>query len=144
VWHVLLACPIFKDLREQFLGKPGRELEGGNLRTIVNTPKFAKTTTPEMHASNTVILIHYDVGVSRSTTIMIGYLMRKHHMALTNALAMVKSRGSSPVRTFGATESLARYGVRGLRECRNKGAETAVSGILGQAGGEVRERVNRQ
>jgi hypothetical protein len=42
VQHVLLACPIFKDLREQFLGKPGRGLEGGgNLRTILNMPKLA-------------------------------------------------------------------------------------------------------
>jgi len=42
VRHVLLACPVFKDLREQFLGRPGGGLEGGgNLRTILNTPKLA-------------------------------------------------------------------------------------------------------
>ena len=35
VQHILLACPIFKDLQEQFLGRPGGGLEeGGNLRTI--------------------------------------------------------------------------------------------------------------
>jgi len=42
VRHVLLTCPIFKDLREQFLGKPGGGLEGGkNLKVILNTPKLA-------------------------------------------------------------------------------------------------------
>lgn len=42
VQHILLACPIFKDLREQFLGKPGGGLEGGgNLRTILNMPNLA-------------------------------------------------------------------------------------------------------
>ena len=42
VQHILLACPIFKDLQEQFLVKPGGGLEGGgNLRTILNTPKLA-------------------------------------------------------------------------------------------------------
>lgn len=42
VQHVLLACPLFKDLREQFLGRLGGGLEGGgNLRVILNTPKLA-------------------------------------------------------------------------------------------------------
>lgn len=40
--HVLLACLAFKDLREQFLGRPGGGLEGGgNLKMILNMPKLA-------------------------------------------------------------------------------------------------------
>jgi len=42
VRHLLLACPVFKDLREQFLGRPGGGLVGGgNLKTILNTLKLA-------------------------------------------------------------------------------------------------------
>lgn len=42
VRHELLACPLFKDFQEQFLGRPGGGLEGGrSLKTILNTPRLA-------------------------------------------------------------------------------------------------------
>lgn len=52
----------------------------------------SETTTPETHTSNNVILVHCDVGVSRSATIMVGYPMRKHRIPLSDALAMVKEK----------------------------------------------------
>lgn len=42
VRHVLLACPLFRNLRERYLVKPGGGLEGGgDVKTILNTPGLA-------------------------------------------------------------------------------------------------------
>jgi ribonuclease HI len=41
VRHVLLACPLFRDLRQQYLTKPGGGLGGGDVKTILNSPKLA-------------------------------------------------------------------------------------------------------
>jgi hypothetical protein len=41
VRHVLLACPLFRNLRQQYLVKPGGGLEGGDVRTTLNTPRLA-------------------------------------------------------------------------------------------------------
>jgi hypothetical protein len=42
VRHVLLACPLFRDLRQQYLTKPGGGLEGGgDVKMILNSPRLA-------------------------------------------------------------------------------------------------------
>ncbi|GFF96867.1 hypothetical protein IFM47457_11104 [Aspergillus lentulus] len=42
VRHILLACPLFRNLRGQYLTKPGGGLEGGgDVKTILNTPRLA-------------------------------------------------------------------------------------------------------
>jgi hypothetical protein len=42
VRHILLACPLFRNLRQLYLAKPGGGLEGGaDVKTILNTPRLA-------------------------------------------------------------------------------------------------------
>jgi hypothetical protein len=42
VWHVLLACSLFKDLRVEIWGE-GRTGKGGmDLKEVLNTPKLAR------------------------------------------------------------------------------------------------------
>jgi tubulin alpha len=49
VRHVLLACPLFRDLRQQYLTKPGGGLEGGgDVKTILNSPKLAVRAAKSM------------------------------------------------------------------------------------------------
>lgn len=41
VRHILLACPLLRYLREQYLTKPGGGIEAGDVKTILNTPRLA-------------------------------------------------------------------------------------------------------
>ncbi|ODM23103.1 hypothetical protein SI65_00692 [Aspergillus cristatus] len=89
--HVTEACDFIERVRLSSVERPA--LLASVYTNLEEQPLEVETiAAAEVHRSNNVILVHCDWGVLRSSTIVIAYLMRKHRMSLSDALAMVKGK----------------------------------------------------
>lgn len=85
------ACDFIERVRLSSVERPA--LLASVYTNLEEQPLEVETiAAAEVHRSNNVILVHCDWGVLRSSTIVIAYLMRKHRMSLSDALAMVKGK----------------------------------------------------
>uniref|UniRef100_A0A1D1Z5S4 Dual specificity protein phosphatase 1 n=1 Tax=Anthurium amnicola TaxID=1678845 RepID=A0A1D1Z5S4_9ARAE len=55
------------------------------------------------------VLVHCFAGRSRSVTVVVAYLMKKHHMSLSEALALVKSKRPNIAPNYGFLKQLENF-----------------------------------
>ncbi|XP_063050539.1 dual specificity protein phosphatase 26-like [Engraulis encrasicolus] len=88
----------YQGMNITYLGIEGRDCVDYNMSTHFNTA--ADFINSALHRGGKV-LVHCHVGVSRSATVVLAYLMLKHHMTLVEAIRTVKEgRGVFPNRGF--------------------------------------------
>lgn len=76
---------------------------------IIDYFSLAIAFIEKARSSQAKIFIHCQMGISRSTTIVIAYLMKYHHFSLKKAFVYVKSRRSQTFPNFGFMEQLIKY-----------------------------------
>ncbi|XP_041958336.1 dual specificity protein phosphatase 26-like isoform X2 [Alosa sapidissima] len=88
----------YKGMDITYLGIEGRDSPEYDMSANFNT---AANFIHKALSGGGKVLVHCHVGVSRSATVVLAYLMLKHHMTLVDAITTVKEgRGIIPNRGF--------------------------------------------